>query len=133
MKRSALAPALAALCCAPLGAALRSYFGMLKLDKAGNNAARFDYAALQAPFRAAYAELAGGPYKDCTLDLNVAAAAAAGGRRRAAAASSPAATGRKRGAAAAAAETPAPAAALQFESSKRQRGAAPTRKSPRRP
>lgn len=126
LKRSALPAALAAVAPAPLGSAIREYFALLKLDKAADNAARFDYAALRAPFCAAYAQLAGGAFSACTLDMDVPSSGAAGAKgKKAAAEKAPA--GRKR--AAPAAESPAPA--LEFESTKRLR-AAGTRKSPRR-
>jgi hypothetical protein len=125
LKRSTLPAALAAVAPAPLGSALRDYFAALKLDKAADNTARFDYAALRAPFCAAYAQLSGGAYSARTLDMAPASAGAKG--KKAAAEKAPA--GRKR--AAPAAESPAPA--LEFESTKRLRAAGtPTRKSPRR-
>ena len=128
LKRSALPAALAAVAPAQLGAALRDYFALLSLlDKAADNAARFDYGALRAPFCAAYAQLAGGAYSACTLDMGAPSVAGAKGKKPAA---EKATAGRKR-AAPAAADSPAPA--LEFESTKRMRAAGTaTRKSPRR-
>ena len=87
LKRTSLAAALAAVRPPPLSAALRTYFGALRLEQGADNAARFDYGALRAPFCDAYVQLAGAPYAPATLDLDAsvpapAAGAAAAGRKR---------------------------------------------------
>jgi hypothetical protein len=84
LKRTALPDALAAVVAAPLRDALRRYFAALLLERPGDNAARFDYAALKVPFLEAFSALTGGSRFDGTLGpavdfAAVDAGAAAGG------------------------------------------------------